>query len=274
MPNEIYPRAPVRFVSFVAGFPLSPALQAPGGKEAVYERLRERFPLLEGIHVSQLEVPLGIGSMLPPPTGASMPRQLRMTGPERTSSVTLGPRMVRFDCTDHESFERLEEEMRPIIEAVHEVGKPAGLLEVTLQYVNEIRHPDAVTPDDWTRFVLESAVGPTGLLGTEAQQTSGVAVYQLSEHQELRIGCHAAREGFVVDPNGPLRVKRHESGPFFSLNLESEWTTPDDAVRSFDVEQLLGIGRELHGPIHDAFEAIIKPELREYLRVDENADAS
>ena len=47
MSSEIYPRAPVQFVAFLAGFPLSPILQAPGGKEQVYERLQGTFPLLD-----------------------------------------------------------------------------------------------------------------------------------------------------------------------------------------------------------------------------------
>ncbi len=272
MPKEIYARAPVQFVSFVAGFPLSPALQAPGGKEAVYERLRESFPLLAEIRRAQLELPVGVGGPpLQPSITTAMPQQLRMTNRERTRSVTLGPRMARFECTDHESFEGLESVIRAILEAVVEVGAPAGLLALTLQYVDEIRHPEALAPSHWTRFITDSVVGPASLLDADVQQTAGVTHYKLSDRHQLRLGYGAAKEGFVVDPNGPLRVKQPGSGPFFSLSLESEWSAPEDGVPSFDVDAVLDTTRELHAPIHSAFEAIIKPELRAYFRGDDDA---
>lgn len=270
MPKEIYARAPVQFVSFVAGFPLSPALHAPGGKEAVYERLRDSFPLLTEIRRAQLEVPVGVGGPMQPPIATSMPQQLRMTNRERTRSVTLGPRMACFECTDHASFEGLESVIRMVLEAVAEIGTPAGLLEVTLQYVDEIRHPEALAPNDWTRFVADSVVGPVGLLKADVQQTAGVTHYKLSDRHQLRLRYAAAKEGFVVDPDGPLRVKRPSSGPFFSLSLESEWSAPEDGVPSFEVGAVLDTMRELHAPIHSAFEAIIKPELRAYFRGDDD----
>lgn len=274
MPNEIYPHAPVRFVSFAAGFPLSPVLQAPGGKEAIYERLRESFPLLEQILRAQFELPVGAVVPTQPPMGTPMPQQLRMTSRERTRSVTLGPRMARFECTDHESFESLVLVLQPILEAVGDVGAPAGLLEVTLQYVDEIRHPSITVPRDWTGFVADSVVGPADLLDGDVQQTAGVTVYDLSAQHQLRLRYGASQQGFVVDPDGPLHVGRPEDGPFFSLSLESAWTAPADGVPPFDVGVVLDVARELHAPIHEAFEAIIKPELREYFRGDDDASPS
>jgi uncharacterized protein (TIGR04255 family) len=270
MPKEIYAHAPVQFVSFVAGFPLSPALQAPEGKVAVYERLRDSFPLLAEIQRAQLEVPVGVGGPLQPPIATAIPQQLRMTNRERTRSVTLGPMMACFECTDHESFEGLESVIRVVLEAVVDVGTPAGLLEVTLQYVDEIRHPEALAPNDWTRFVADSVVGPASLLDADVQQTAGVTHYKLSDRHQLRLRYGAAKDGFVVDPNGPLRVKQSGGGPFFSLSFESEWSAPEDGVPSFDVGAIIDTTRELHAPIHGAFEAIIKPELRAYFRGDDD----
>ncbi len=269
MSKEIYARAPVQFVSFVARFPLSPTLNAPGGKEAVYGRLRESFPLLEEIHFSQLELSVGPGELPRPAIGPSTtPRQLRMTSRERTHSLTLGPQMALFQCTDHESFERLEQVLRPILEAVAEHGAPAGLLKAELRYVDEIRHPAVAESHDWTSLVLDSVVGPVGLLDVGARETAGMAVYPLSDRHELRLGYGAVSEGFVIDPEGPLRVKSQGEGPCFRLDFESTWTAQNEAVPTFDVDRVLDIARELHTPIHDAFEAIIKPDLREHFRGD------
>ena len=60
MSSEIYPRAPVQFVAFLASFPLSPTLQAPGGKEQVYDILRDDFPLLDIVeNAIRFQLPLG-----------------------------------------------------------------------------------------------------------------------------------------------------------------------------------------------------------------------
>lgn len=270
MSKEIYARAPVQFVSFVARFPLSPALQAPGGKEAVYGQLRESFPLLEEIHFSRVELSVGPGEEPRQAVSSSTPHQLRMTSRERTHSFTLGPRMALFQCTDHESYERFEQVLRPVLEAVAEHGEPTGLLKAELRYVDEIRHPSVSEPQDWRSLVHDSVVGPVDLLDGGARETAGLAVYPLSDRHELRLGYGAVKEGFVIDPQGPLRVRGQGSGPCFRLDLESTWTAPNEAVPTFDVEGVLDIAGELHTPIHDAFEAIIKPDLREHFRGDDD----
>jgi uncharacterized protein (TIGR04255 family) len=276
MSTEIYPRAPVQFVAFLAGFPLSPTLQAPGGKEQVYERLQGTFPLLDVVETAiRFQLPLGGEPGGPPqqiPPGSGAPQQLRMTNRERTRALTLGPRMMLFECTDHESFDQLRDQLQQILTAVIEVGHPSGIREVSLQYVDEIRHPGATTPHDWQNLVAPVAVGPTDLLDAGARQTAGIAVYELSPHQQLKVNYAAVADGFAVNPNGPLRVAPSEGGPHFRLDLESQWSAPgDDAVPAFDVEPVLAIADELHTPISEAFERLIQDRLREYFRGNDDA---
>ena len=198
-----------------------------------------------------------------------------MTNRERTRALTLGPRMMLFECTDHESFDQLRDQLQQILTAVTEVGHPSGIREVSLQYVDEIRHPSATTPHDWQRLVVPLAVGLTDLLDVGAQQTAGIAIYELSPHQQLKVNYAAVADGFAVNPNGPLRVAPSEGGPHFRLDLESQWSAPgDDAVPAFDVEPVLVIADELHTPISEAFEGLIQDRLREYFRGNETPDLS
>jgi uncharacterized protein (TIGR04255 family) len=276
MSSEIYPRAPVQFVAFLAGFPLSPLLQAPGGKEQVYERLQDTFPLLDVVETAiRFQVPLGGGpggQTQQLPSGPGIPQQLRMTNRERTRAVTLGPRMMLYECTDHESFDQLRDHLKQVLTAVTEVGRPSGIRDVSLQYVDEIRYPGATTPRDWQTLVAPAAVGPTNLLDADAQQTAGIAIYELSPHQQLKVNYAAVADGFAVNPDGPLRVASSEGGPHFRLDLESQWSAPgDDAVPAFDVEPVLAIADELHTPIRDAFERLIQDRLREYFRGNDDA---
>ena len=93
----------------------------------------------------------------------------------------------------------------------------------------------------------------------------GIAIYELSPHQQLRVNYAAAADGFAVNPDGPLRVASSEGGPHFRLDLESQWSAPgDDAVPTFDVESVLAIADELHNPIKEAFECLIQDRLREF----------
>src|ERR1700733_11512674 len=133
MHNEVYPRAPVRLVSLIIHFPLSPTLQRLEGKEAVYARVADDFPLLETIGLPfQLA-----GAAFSPGPESTGPRQVRMMNRERTRSLTLGPRMLAFECTDHESFDVLREIVSPALRALLDVAAPAGLNGMTLKYVDE-----------------------------------------------------------------------------------------------------------------------------------------
>jgi uncharacterized protein (TIGR04255 family) len=265
MPSEVYPRAPVRFVSLIVRFPLSPTLQRLEGKEAVYTRIADSFPLLETIDVP-FQMPLAGAAFGQVAESGTGPRQIRMMNRERTRSFTLGPRMLLFECTDHESFEVLCDVVSPALQALLDVAPPAGLNDVTLKYVDEIRHPGVSSARAWRDMIDERLVGPVELLDTDPEQTAGLAVYKLSAEHELRVGYGAVPGGFVVDPNGPLKVDSHADGPFFRLDLEGEWNSPAEEVPPFALEHVLRVAAELHEPIHRAFESAITDRLRDYFR--------
>jgi uncharacterized protein (TIGR04255 family) len=266
MSTEIYPQAPVRFVAFVLQFPLSPKLQRRETKEAVYERLADTFPLFENVGTVSFQMPLAGPAAGQPAVQAAMPEKARMMNRERTRSVTLGPRMIAVEGTEHSSFEHLRPLLDQVLQALVEVASPSGMAGVTLRYVDEIRHPSASTPADWKGLIADSLLGPTSLSKLEAEQTVGFAVYQLSKQHQLRLSYGAASEGFAVDPDGPLRVKGHESGPFFRLGLDSEWTAPEEAVPPLTVKDVLAIADTLHDAVSGAFEDAITPALRKHFR--------
>lgn len=264
MAAEVYPRAPVQFVSLMTRFPLVPDLQRMEGKEAIYRELAESLPLLEAIEVPTLGgLGISVGQPNPPATG---PRQIRMMNRERTRSVTLGPQMLLFECTDHESFPSLQEIVQPAWQALAEKAHPAALNDMTLRYVDEIRHPDVKLTQDWDSLIEAALAGPIGLLDAAPDQLSGLVVYEPSEERQLRVTYGAAPRGFIVDPSGPLKVQDQGAGPFFQLDIESEWKAPAEAVPPFAVDRALEISEQLHEPIRQAFESAITPRLRDYFR--------
>ena len=96
-----------------------------------------------------------------------------MTNRERTRAVTLGPRMMLYECTDHESFDQLRDQLQQVLIAVTEVGRPSGIRDVSgsTSMRSVIRVPPRLATGK--RQLLRAAVGPTNLLDADAQQHAG-----------------------------------------------------------------------------------------------------
>ncbi len=147
MTNEVYPRAPVQFVVFELQYPMTPALAKPEGKEAVYDRLAERFPLLETLASLQIQLNMNdvAAPMRFPPAGS---QEIRMTDRHRTTSVTVGAVVTRIEQAAHVQYSDLRALVEEVLEAVQSAARIHGLQRATLRYIDEIQHPDATAPAD------------------------------------------------------------------------------------------------------------------------------
>ncbi|HTZ62827.1 MAG TPA: TIGR04255 family protein [Solirubrobacteraceae bacterium] len=253
----VYRRAPLRFVACAVHFPMLPRLLGAGTKQAVQERLAASFPLSELLAPAPVS---GGGERLR--GGLAMPEKLRMTNRERTCSVTIGPRIVLLERSEHDCFEGLGELLGRVLRALAIVAAPVAVSEVSLRYVNEIRHPSVRAAGDWRGLLHDAFIGPVNLLGAAAEHASTAAVYRLPGAREVRVVSGAESEGFLVDPEGPLYVRPAAAGPFFGLDLAAEWSAPRGPLPPFGVEHVLRIARELHAPLRELFERAITDELR------------
>jgi len=269
MPKEIYPNAPVQFVAFEIQYALAPALARADGKEAVYERLAERFPLLESLSAVPLQFSLTGFEGLSPQAFAlpsAVGDQLRMTDRHRTTSVTVGPRATVVARAEHSSFDDLVPIIRAALQAVAEVSVVRGVERLSLRYVNEIRHPSVTTALDWAELLGPGLGAPPHLLDAEVARTNGMVEYRMSAQHLVRVIFGAEPEGFAVDPRGPLRVRPNDGGPFFRLDTESTWVAPRTAIQPLVVDEVVEMCELLHAPIAAIFEAAISPELRNFFR--------
>ncbi|MGI8802081.1 MAG: TIGR04255 family protein [Solirubrobacteraceae bacterium] len=269
MPKEIYPHAPVQFVAFEIQYALTPALARADGKEAVYERLAEGFPLLESLSTVPLQFSLaGLEDLTPQSFAVPVVAgdQLRMTDRQRTTSVTVGPRSTVIAHGDHSSFDDLLPIIRGALQAVAEVSVVRGVERLSLRYVNEIRHPAVSTTTDWAELLAPGLGAPPALLDADVVRTHGMVDYRLSDQHSVRLIFGAEPEGFAVDPRGPLRVRVHDAGPFFRLDTESTWIAPSDATAPLVVEEVVTMCEMLHAPITAIFEAAISSTLRDFFR--------
>ncbi len=252
-----YPQAPLRFAACAVHFPMLARLQRARTKQAVRERLAAQFPF------SELLAPVpASGGRESLRSALAMPEKLRMTNRERTCSVTIGPRIVLLERSEHDCFAGLRELLERVLGALAAVAAPVAVSEVSLRYVNEIRHPSVRSAGDWRGLLHDAFIGPVNLLGAAAEQARTVAVYQLPGAREVRVVSGAESEGFLVDPDGPLYVRPAAPGPFFGLDVAAEWSAPAGPLPPFGVEYVLRIARELHAPLRELFERAITDELR------------
>ena len=91
--QQPYPLAPVRFVAFEVQFGLAPSLSTQDGRAAVYERLRDAYPIADA--QTTLRVEIGPQGAMPSPAGAD----LVMTNREHTRSVTIGANALTVQTT-------------------------------------------------------------------------------------------------------------------------------------------------------------------------------
>jgi uncharacterized protein (TIGR04255 family) len=254
-------------VSFEVQYPMTPALGKPEGREAVYDRLADEFPLLETLNSVQIQLNLGgEGSAQPMPVPQSG-QEIRMTNRHRTASVTVGASLLRIEQAAHVQFSDLRELIREALEAVVAAARIHGMQRVTLRYIDEIQHPDVAAPADWTGLVHPGLVGPVDLLDKSPVATDGAILFQIQPQHAVRVGYGAQPAGaFVVDPNGPLRVRPRPAHPFFKLDTQSIWVAGPDEVPPLVVDDVLELADRLHEPVRDVFEASLTPVLRDLFR--------
>lgn len=256
----------MQFVTFEVQYPMTPALARAEGRELVYDRLAEQFPLLETLNAVQIQFNLAAG--VAPPLPLPQPGQeIRMTNRQRTTSVTVGAAIVRIEQAAHVQFSELRDLIAEVLDAVQDAARIHGLQRATLRYIDEIQHPDAASPADWSGLVHPSLVGPIDLLDAPPMVTEGVVVFQLDAQHALRLAYGAQPAGvFAVDPNGPLRIRPRPPGPFFKLDTESTWLAPADDVPPLVVADVVELADRLHDPISNVFEATLTPQLRDFFR--------
>jgi len=265
MHDEVYPKAPVQFVTFEIEFPMAPALDRTEGREQVYDRLAGEFPLLETINAMQVQFTLGGGPQALPfsqPGG----QQLRMTNRHRTTSVVVSATVARIEQAAHVRFGDLRELIVRVLEAVGAAARLQGLQRASLRYINEIQHPDGASPTGWSRLLHPALAGPIDLLDATAEKTEGMTIFRIDPQHVVRVVYGTEATGFVVNPTGPLRIQSRPLGPFFRLDTESTWTAPPEEVPVLVADEVLAIADRLHDPIRRLFEAALNPDLREYFR--------
>ena len=265
-PREIYPAPAVQFVIFELRYPTALFLDKPDGREAIYERLSEAFPLLQTVNTVQLPFPPGAGAI-----GASLTAlpsagsAIRMLNRDRSRSATLGPTSLQMEISIYEGFEDFAASIRQVLQAIAEVGIVQGIERLSLRYIDEIRIPGISDAPGWASYIDQRLLGPGLFPAFPPHATEVSAHYDLGDglSLQLRAAAMPADAQPTVSPAGPLRLRHSASGPYFLLDTTGAWTLASGEVPRFVVDDVLQLSERLHDPLHQLFEESITERLRD-----------
>lgn len=251
--HEVYPSAPLRFVAFEARFPPVPFFETEAGRLALYDGLREQFPILQAEAPQQGPVGLVLESG----------QQMRMMDRSRTVAAAVSPETVSVQTSDYQHFNWFVELIENALVKVSSVAAIPTVQRVGIRYTDEIRVAHVTHPADWDGYVDPSLLGPLHLVeGLAPEEHLAQVVFRVHDHHLIRFR-YGATEGWSVDPDGPLNVSNEGAGPYFLTDLDSYWTAPPTVFPEFSVDTTIALVKELHQPLRSLFEASITDQLRD-----------
>lgn len=133
-------------------------------------------------------------------------------------SVALSPDAVSLECRAYSEIKDFAARFCAILEKVRDTLKPRHQLRFGLRYVNEFRHPAAMTYEGWAELGLNR-----DLLGMGARNVFGGTVQQtVSEFRTNRSdGSLVIRHGFLDGTTvAPAAGRKPKTGPFYLLDLD------------------------------------------------------
>jgi uncharacterized protein (TIGR04255 family) len=251
-PRRLYDQNPLKLVVCQVRFPVLTRFEEPSFPAPFQEALSERYPRSALQH--ELGVTLG-------PAGAatvpSPPAAWRFSDLEDQWTVVLARDFVSLETTAYEQFERFKERLQEVLGAVEALGVKARE-RLGLRYVDEIRHPGAVTPADWREYLNEKLLGMVG-----GEELGDDVIHTI---QEIRL---REDDGTLVIRHGYIGREPTDGNPFYLLDTDYY----DDRPQRFDVPQIMEQLDTYHETIHNIFEESITDRLREHLGVKEEIRA-
>lgn len=259
--HEVYPNAPIAFVTVEVRFPEAGQPVPSGVQRAFRDVLGDQWVIEQ---LTQQEVTVGInigGPTSQTVRGVNIPR---FTVRDRTTAVVLTTNSVTVETTRYCGWPDFRSVIERALRATEALVKPDGVGRVGMRYVDEIRVPDAEEPSSaWEEWLSPDVLAPASSAMQQAGYPpagwTGAAQYSLAEgrHLVLRYG---PQNGYAVAPGGPLRrLHPPPPGPMFLLDFDSFAEPP--TIPPFEVGELLTTCDSLRAPTRVLFDTIVTERL-------------
>lgn len=182
---------------------------------------------------------------------------------DRQWMVTLTANSIALETRSYTDYEDFSERLLRVVDSASEVYKIELRQRLGLRYVNEIRHADAQTPEDWVSFINPQLLGPladtrlSSLISSSYQEAS----LQL-ENGGLTLRHGHFAEGTTVAP--PPGDTPKEGGPFYLLDFDAY----DDVGRDLDDHTLDELLKSYNHTMFQLLHWGVQEELFDHLKGD------
>lgn len=253
---EVWPHAPLALVAVEARFPgVAGGPPRMPAQRAIRDLLGDGW-VLESGQEQTLEVAFGPEGVRGPRVAAE--QLTRITIRDRTRIVTVRAESLTVEATSYRGYLDFRVLLKSAFEAVEQVMQPDGLTRLGMRYIDEIRIPDATTPDPWDAWLDPSLLAPR-LEGLRTSGWTSAVQYETGEDRRMVLRYGPA-DSPVVTPVGPLkRANPPGPGPLFVLDFDSFWQP--SGIPPFVAAELLDACDELRSPTRRLFDQLISPKL-------------
>jgi uncharacterized protein (TIGR04255 family) len=238
-PRRFYVTNCLKLVICQVRFPVLHRFEQPGFLGAFQDALKKEYPR------AALEQQIGVA--LTPAGATSVPptHLWRFTDTSGTWSVAVAKDFVSLETTAYDRFEAFRDRLQTVLDALPGLGVDFED-RLGLRYVNEIKHPKALTPASWRGFLNAE------LLGMVGGEVLGDGVIHAVQEIRLR-----EEDGILVIRHGYIGAE----SPHYLLDLDHY----DEVGKPFDRERILQRIDAYHSKMHDVFEMSITDAMRDHL---------
>lgn len=257
--REVYPHAPLVFVTCEIRFPLAPSLGNDATLESLAAAFSEALPLPD-------EVPLPAAdeaaALLARPE-----RLFRFTNRKRTLSAAVSRNSLSVETTSYDGWWEFKAHVFDAVRVVAAQTRIVGIERIGLRYINEIRVPASFDDSSgWAGWVNPALLDHLRLMpeGVPETLTSQVALRRGTAGLLVRYA--SLRDGGAISDQPLRRTVPAREGPFFVIDADSFRVLPDEHMLDFDIQALEPVLDDLHEPLGEVFERCITDRARAVFR--------
>lgn len=197
LPRIQFKDNPLRVVIAQLRFPTEFGLAEPGVLARIQERLRQRYPVAQTIQ-QEMSLQFTVGGKAPRRVQEASPGPIRFIGDDGAWVVTLGPDVLSLETTAYHDWAAFRARFEEVLDAVTDEVTPTQVQRLGLRFIDELKHPEARTLIDWSRFIEPD------LLGTAATEQFAGLTTRAGEQITLIEGDDAATitHAYTQSPRG------------------------------------------------------------------------
>ena len=261
--REVFPNAPLVFVTCEIRFPLAPRL----ARYESFEALADAFAVVCPIPEQDKNHAITIRADGQPAVESNLAPSFRFFNRARTMSIVVTQVSLSVETTDYDVWDSFRSDILLAIEEVAGLAKIAGVERIGLRYIDEIRVSEEIADvSGWQGWLNEDVLGHLEPIAGYVPQSAQKAIHLKGPSCQLTVQYAALNGGGVVSDQPLKRRTPARDGPFFVIDTDSYRDTPNEEMLKFDPGELAPVLDDLHQPAGEVFHWSITEKTRQHFR--------